>query len=505
MSDKKITSLYIVLSFFLGFLIFSQFIFSEQLVDIDYGLIRARIEQAGSFWSYYKRLFYVMDVQPVRDLIFSLIIDLERLFQVQLFGLFQYVFWYLSSIVLFFTLRLLNLNTLHCVLFAVLFLVHPISAWTLYWPTSLKHTLALFFITLATFYTFKLKEEDGSEGSIEWKILGCYFLAIYSQPICLLWGFFFLYLFIDDIKRQKKWDLLLLLSLCGLTCLLANYFYYAKVYPIQSGAPKLALENRYSFPLTIASFSRSYFQMIMPYKFAVEYSISSVENFVGLPLYILFLILIKMRLGLKSVIFSLILTSYPLILVYYRPTNIFISDTYLLIPLWGYILSCALLFNSFRGNNLVIRALLLTVVIILSIKSYKESKITSVPLNIFETTLQREPSCKASLFLANHLYQNYMFDQFMETATLSLKNKCVISGKSADLLVARIYGLYVFLAPELSLKEKELIFKGLNKYDPLIGRLRAQILKQELPVSLNPYATGIDWDDFMVKLEAWRS
>src|SRR5690606_23583252 len=69
--------------------------------------------------------------------------------------------------------------------------------------------------------------------------------------------------------------------------------------------------------------------------FAADYSKHSLLGFVGLPLLALVALINGLNRNKKELFFFAALIIHPLILVNMRPTNIFVSDTYLLLPLLG--------------------------------------------------------------------------------------------------------------------------------------------------------------------------
>jgi hypothetical protein len=328
--------------------------------------------------------------------------------------------------------------------------------------------LALFFITLANFYAIKYYFQ-GKSKFIYLKIFGSYLCSILCQPITILWPIAaaIIYLINNKSEHRKEFMVSLLpFFLTMITFIGLNYYYYDQVYPLQTAAKKMGRFHPAPLATMIFTFSRSFIQLFLPIKFSMAYSSQSFLNLLGLPLFALFIWVLKTRSNLKTVFCSLLVLLFPLIIVYSRPTNIFITDTYIIHSLFGFVLLLGLFLSSFKKR---FKPILIVVIIFLSLKTSNEVFIVSNSSKVFEVSYKREPTCKTILFYANELIKEAEIKKFKKVSEVALANKCIVRGSNADALTSRLFVLSLYLNERV--KNKAELLKDLNQNDFLIGFL----------------------------------
>jgi hypothetical protein len=113
-----------------------------------------------------------------------------------------------------------------------------------------------------------------------------------------------------------------------------NYWYYTGAFVQQTGAEKLVGSSG-SFGIGLLALGRYFANLALPLKLATSYYPGSALNFAGLVALPLFLFASIKVVGFKQVLLWSLLFFLPLSLVTVRMTNIFVSDTYLLVPAVG--------------------------------------------------------------------------------------------------------------------------------------------------------------------------
>lgn len=461
---RIISSKWFYLIFFiLGILVFYPIIVADKLVDIDFELVIKPLVDVHSIQDYWNAFLgpRLLDIQPVRDL--SLIIDLvsSQLINHQVFGLFNLLFWMASCLVVEKILGRYQKGFQNRILVLIL-LVHPILAWSLYWPTARKHFLTVFFILLATWKA--LEYIDGVKKNGFWIFL-FYFLAQFSQPISILWPIGFACLLGKKIKER---DSLVLLGILGLTASLVfvlNYYYYKLLFPGYTGGAVRYIT--FSLPSALLSFSRSLTQILFPVSFAADYSKTSFLGFVGLPLFFSFIYLMWFKVRDFRLFIFLFLMLHPLSLVIARAPNVFVSETYLLIP-WSFFIILVGFYFAPKVPEKFLSVAGFFLVMMLGIKSFIEAGYSSSPSKFSQISYEREPTCKNLMSHSNNLLRQPNFAQFMEVAGLALNRECVMLGNISTAFMNQTYAFRIALDDEIKSVDKLKTLKDLKLRTPAV-------------------------------------
>ncbi|MBT4792828.1 MAG: hypothetical protein HON90_14735 [Halobacteriovoraceae bacterium] len=422
--------------------IYYPIIIKDHLFDIDYDLVIGPLRNVNTISDYFKVFTSkdLFDVQPIRDLSLLIDIQLEKIFNHQFFGISSLILWLgtiltLEKILNFYTLKI-NSRLICLIAFS-----HPLMTWVLGWPTARKHILSCFFITLATLYTIKMLRKNGKESF--YIFLFC-LLSLLSQPITGL-GIVIFFLYTYEHLKQRK-ELLELLGLLSVTFLLIiglNYFYYSYLYPDYTGTHKLAPVDTSSILVQFLAFSRSISQILIPLKFAQTYTVESLLSFIGAPLLAILSYYSYIKVGIKKTSFFILFIFYPLFLILLNPTNIFVSDTYLIVS----IINFAIIAGYFlkKTSTRFLRTSLFVVFFLVYSKSCIEIKNSTTSLNFFQVSFEREPNCKNAHAYANELLKKNAVVLFMNISGQALKNKCAMGGKIPSAIMNQVYAFRIVL------------------------------------------------------------
>lgn len=451
------------------------------LPDVDLNLVIQPLRDMENLADYFsiflsKKLF---DIQPIRDI--SLIIDIvvERIINREVFGLFNLLYW--SITILFFEKILkqcFNFSNPRLLTLVVAF--HPLMAWVISWPTARKHILSCMFVTIATYsYLRWCKKKSFKYG---FSTVANYLFSIYSQPISLL--FIVPLIIYAWTKNRLKKDRIVLISITVLFAITAglNHYYYSELYPQFTEVEKIKDLNFSSYFIQLLGLSRSITQLISPIHFAASYAPPSLLSFIGLPIGVILIYIGVISQGLLMTMMSASFVLYPLVLLSISPSNIFVSDTYLLISLinLGIILG---LFISKRPESY--KAFLVLILLTFLPKNLYEQKLNLELYSKFKISYDREKNCKNTHSYANELLKKHELKAFMEISSIALKNKCGFKGRSGQILLSRIYGFRIYLDPKLSLEQKLDQINSMRLIPPEVVLLKA-ILMSEMGEEKSP-------------------
>lgn len=211
------------------------------------------LKQVSGLGSYFSGIAEgrIFDVAPVRDLTFKANLLAAGIPVLGGFHFWNSVIWSLCALLVFLILRAKNFSPTAVYASILLLACHPAMVNTVSWVSARKHLLAAFFILVATAAVVTGRPRRHRTAWITF----CYFLAVFSQPIVLLWPLWWL-LFLRT-EEKKSWREALL-SIAPLTPILAvaaavNAWYYSGPYlKASSGFPKfvslqVVFDPRYSF------------------------------------------------------------------------------------------------------------------------------------------------------------------------------------------------------------------------------------------------------------------
>lgn len=299
-----------------------------------------------NFSDYYQNFisYKIYDLNPLRD--FSFYLDLR--FQA-LTGLssFHLVNWLLFAGILFFVYRFTKAKSLF-----LLFAFHPIFVNSVAWISARKHLLSIFFICIA----LDLLRSRQLTSRKKIGIVIAYLCSILSQPITLWFPIWVIgYQYYYSRPKQPKADYIFWGSLLFfmIACALANQWYYSAFFPhLTEGISKYQQDSNFFDPgIALLAIARSWFQILIPTKISpIEYFPSSYPNLISLALLPICLFYLWKKKFYEAFIW-LGLFFLPLLMLNIRPTNVFLSDTYLLLPAIGVYLAIQSIFTEKTLKN----------------------------------------------------------------------------------------------------------------------------------------------------------
>ena len=412
---KKINehSLFCIFVFVLVCFIYYPVLNAQAVIDGDYNLVIAPLLKINSFTDYLHALQsnVIIDVQPVRDLSLILALKVSSIFKItKPIVYYNFLLWILCLYLIYKNFIKFHFPKWQATFITSLISVHPALTQTIPWMSAHKHILALFF-TLITINVF-LKFLNSSVQQNSKLVLGLIFytLSIFAHPIYILIPLWFILLTLQ-LKTYSQWTkqlkilfgFMILIMLLGLVI---NYWYYSVPYIKSTQSYKfvsLGLSERF------LALGRYFSQVTIPISFARNYYYGSTLNIVGLLLMPFFFLITKKILGTKTTILWSTLFLFPLVMVNIKSTNIFVSDTYLLLPIIGI---CALAFLTVEKlikkipipTNYKITSFII-LLLILSVKSRIEAKDWTDLLTFTKVAYEREKSCVNILNYSTHLWR----------------------------------------------------------------------------------------------------
>ncbi len=331
-----------LLSAFLSFVIHWPMIVHDPLTSRDDHMLVNPLFDVHSLKQYWIGLKTgkIMDFQPVRD--FSFWLDIHSTIRLG-FGVFHLgnVLVWIACLAI--CARILRREIKHpevgalCLIFLA---IHPSIASTVAWVSARKHLLACFFALLATHIALKVPGDNGAPSGkgVRLSIIITYALSILAQPIQL-----FLPLWIALRGFLEKQAALIRTALACVPIAVAvaavNYWYYnLGTYKAVSPASKFATAASFTegIGIPVLSLGRHFFQIVAPFWVSAEYYPGSIQNIIGVVLMPLFVWVCLKRIDIKTSVSWLFFTFLPIGWIVAARTNIFVSDSYLLLPLIGF-------------------------------------------------------------------------------------------------------------------------------------------------------------------------
>jgi hypothetical protein len=349
----------------------------------------------------------IMDVQPVRDLSYSLDLWIKSHFGIGFHHSQNVLIWFILLIVFYRLYMLLQINEYIAGCLVALYGLNPCFWNTLCWISGRKHLLSAMCITSATYIFLKTLIRDQSFKFFNTLgILILYTLACFSQPISLGWPAFVILSVVFYKKeeasiyfKQFYFKILLLgLLIIGSFCAYLNYQYYSGSYVASTGIVKFITNSPEAVSIKILSLGRSFLQSVFSFvPTPTPYYPGSILNLVGMTfLAISIFIMIKFR--RRIIILFFIYSMLPLIVVNLKTTQVFGSDTYLLSTGIGIYLLIGILLNQFikLKESFKSKLILIFVYIIFLIPyiylSSKVSKSFETSSSLFERAYIVEPT-----------------------------------------------------------------------------------------------------------------
>jgi hypothetical protein len=393
-------------------------LFVSQTVSPDAKFILGIFENTDSLASYIHKLFTLQtfDVQPIRDL--SLFIDWEIFYQIGLNTfIWQNCLWWLLSCLVIQKILQEKEDRETSYFLTLLYAVYPLFCTSLSWSMARKHILCFFFILLATYEIMKWVQGRGKG----WKITLYYFLAVFSQPIGILWPFW-AFAFLHDKRAHKKFSVQWLgLGIVFLLVFVVNYLYYQKS-EVFTAIFQSKTGEAFEIADKVLALGHYIYQLFFPYYQTFYYDLGHWSIWIGLLfLPICYLTYSSFKLPKKNLFLWSLFAALPLIVVLNTPKTK--SDTYLLLPSFAVLMLISGLPQKFP----LLRKLGLPLFLIWILLSHLESRNWTDNLRFArDHNFYRRPTCTSALRYVRMAY-HLLIKADVEALTFLKDNQCFAS------------------------------------------------------------------------------
>jgi hypothetical protein len=366
------------LLFPLGFLLLLHFrnpdIFSRSLIRFDDHAFIEPIQNL-SLSAYFSEWLPKKDsfAFPLRDLTFMADFSLSRLLDFQTFWITQAALF--IAVALTWHQLLQRILGAHALWVFVPWLFHPLSVEIVQWISNRKHLLVALWTGLGTLLAFKLREQGKTPQPRE---IGQFLLLALASWLCwptgILWIFWVIALFWTFRPKFPHWKLLvvpaLALTLLATTLTRSANNDFSKTTDFVQKADTLVQSLRFG----VEGIGRGFFSLVFPFFLAPYYRLGAWQNFAGLVLLAVFIVLAARRFPklpqeqkhrawiFLSLSLSLLLPTGAIFLSY---TEFVWADRYLFLPLPALLVASFLIFGKtketpargFKATSLFISAL----------------------------------------------------------------------------------------------------------------------------------------------------
>jgi hypothetical protein len=378
------------LSFMLAIMafVYGQVVSTDAILSFDDDLLLDPLLKLDSLTGYFQALFAnrVLDLQPVRDLSYLFDIQLMKRLPFWSYHMGNLLVWLAVCLVYWRILSGLVESRIARNATILLVALHPVMALSISWIAARKHLLSALFIGLATWLLLRRPKESGFARALIWG-LGCslfYGLAVFSQPIAILWPFWaVLWLFFEGKgafsgESFRRGLFLLPAFLLMAICFKLNWDYYSGPYLVHTGATKIT--RGFDVSDAALAIGRYVYNLVIPSTITVAYYQGATQNVIGLGILPALVWVLAKTIQARTLLVWGTFVVFPLAAVIERQANIFVSDTYLAIPMLGVAVlvstgasGLVARFPSLRNHNRVFAAL---GVLLIGLYSFESKSIT---------------------------------------------------------------------------------------------------------------------------------
>lgn len=280
-------------------------------------------------------------------------------------------------------------------LLAVLFGVYPLFVPVIGWGMSRKHILSFFFILIATYHLFNLKEVR-LKSSL--KIAFFFLLSVLFQPITILWSFWAL-IFLG--KRFPRYAILkFLLPSFFVTAVMGviNYIYYkySDVFKHHFDSKTSEAFNLGDKLLALGHYN---YQLFFPFQLSFKYELGDYQMLLGLiPLALILFLTYRIK-SLRNHSIEWLSLGFLTLIVILNTPNI-LSDSYLLIPGFSFLVMASYYLKPHIG--------FVPLLMVLTGFSYFESKNWVEAIQLTKVSFERRQNCRNALNYARMNYEEFI-------------------------------------------------------------------------------------------------
>ena len=402
LETMKVNKFYFGLCFFIalshGLLYYNYFQYDPVLARDDTTLILP-LKDVGSFFEYVKavRSNAILDFQPIRDLSFLVNIKIIQLTNISTFHITNFALFILSIFLFIRLLDILGFSRYQIVSSSLIFSAHPIMVSSVGWISARKHSLALVFVLFALHNYFKHKK-------LTFTSIVFYFLSILSHQIFILFPAWIL--LHSKIKKQKvELGRFAFMSVFGGTVLVMALGFLKEI----GGLDRVNVSYKsFTFMENISRYvisaGRTVVQIFFPVSISAEYYQGSVLGIAGIPVLILFILLLYKSKNRED---SLLWIS--LAVLFHLPIFVtFINDTYIFMTLICTIVSLSYYFknNPLNINSKIKTVSLIICLFLLMTKTFSASQMWKSDLSLWQYSHKNEGSPYTSIILGSQLLKH---------------------------------------------------------------------------------------------------
>ncbi|MDR3608032.1 MAG: hypothetical protein P4M08_11710 [Oligoflexia bacterium] len=390
----------------------------------------------------------IFDVQPLRDLGFWLNIKASYFFGFGTFHLTN-VFLWIACLAVSSRIVSREIGNARISAFIVLLLaIHPAMANSVAWISAEKHLWAALFALLAT----DILLSHPSSKQAPWKAAAMYFFSLLAQPIHIFIPLWFLLRGV--LARQSAF--VRAAAVCApVSALFAaiNIYYYRVIYTSIAPTSKFAqISLADSIGMPPLSVGRCLIQLAAPFWLSAEYYLGSKPNLVGLILLPIFAWVCIKRLGWRFAVIWLVFTFLPVTWLALARTNIFASDSYLLLSATGFAVLVGRLIEPWVARSAMSRRVFAAAGILIAVIFYWASARQSFTWrsddSIFENIFRVEKTPHSEAYIGLRLLERQRYDEALELG------KELIQWAPSDPATSIFYARAVYLSPRLSDDQK---------------------------------------------------
>lgn len=447
MRKKTCIHAFVLLFLLLG--VYSPVVFDSHLLKFDDPIVVAPMQKVQSLQGYLDLVKNkeIYDIQPVRDVSYWL----NSTHAGNLF------FWIVACFFVAACLLALDVPVRPAFFLGLLFSVNPLFVSSVAWLSARKHLLSFLFTISITFILIRqVKTKNPFSCAAAVGIVFLFLLAVFSQPINIMWPFFAA-IYIYSKKDSLKFRLIptaiatVLIVVIALSAAYLNQYYYVHVLTQVSQGTKYISEEYNTLFWRSWAWGRMFFQMIMPIQTpAADHYPYTYQSAVGLFLFVLVVLsLWKARIEEWWVwVLGAMLGVFP---VLYRMTSIFAVDNYLLFSSFCIFILIGLsikkygvLLSGKYSIYIYISAYLLLV--LFTYRSFTLAKAWNNDYALWEMSYQIEPSAKSAINFAGILSEKKQNIKAYEVAMESKKYLGKIYNSNE--IIAKVIYLHPFFSNE---------------------------------------------------------
>ncbi len=342
----------------------------------------------------------IWDIQPVRDVVTGINYFILNQFNLSLFHLANVLIWFVTMLGTYKLMRVgLKRSAWFAGVFTLFIAFNPLYVTSVSWLSARKHLLAACFIVWASYHTLQWIKSAPKAILRLSAVYVLYSLAVFSQPIVLLWPFSVL-LIVLYFKQYSylKW-VFPLFAVMGWVAYLNHTYYSGPTYLLlSSGTSKYLDDNFGMIGVRLMLIGRYFFQTLIPYWTSISiYDVKAWQGLVGLFLIPVSVLVLLKRLPRSQVVIAGLFFILMLAPVVGRVTNIYGSDTYLITAsigayaLWAHYFSTYKLFASSNAKVLICFMLLIFLQL-----SHQRAAAWDSDVNVYRVAKDLEQSTYAS-------------------------------------------------------------------------------------------------------------